>query len=338
MTPRHSTDGEFIAAWEATGGSPTKVAKALGVNVRNVYTRRDRLIARGVTLKSGTGLAETTPITVWTYPKQLHHVISDGVVIVGSDAHIWPGSDTTAFKALLLVTSDLAKHVKMLVANGDWLDGARTNRHAPFGWCERPSAKEELDCVTDGLHRWRMAGKPVRSGLQSVYTIGNHELNFERRLAVDAKDFEGMPGLRLADHFPEWELAWSCWLNRMSAHPVMVKHRHAGGIHAGYNNTLKGGTTIVTGHTHALEAKPWGDYRGRRWGVQTGCLADPEGPQFEYGENGPSPHCAGFAVLTFKDGRLLPPELCEVIEGRAMWRGQVVIDDSAAWLAERQVL
>jgi hypothetical protein len=41
-------------------------------------------------------------------------------------------------------------------------------------------------------------------------------------------------------------------------------------------------------------------------------------------------------VLTFKDGRLLPPEICEVIEGRAMWRGQVVVDDHAEYLAEQE--
>lgn len=332
---RRVSDGEFIAAWEATNGSPTQVSKALGLNVRNVYSRRDSMMARGVTLKSGTGEAQSTPVTLWTYPKQVQRDIDNGVAIVGSDAHIWPGADTTAFKALLEVTSSLAGKVKLLEANGDWLDGARTNRHEPFGWCERPNAKQELDCVTDALHRWRMASKPARSGAANVYTVGNHELNFERRLAVDAKDFQGLPGLRLADHFQEWDLAWSCWVNRTAAHPVMIKHRQAGGVHAGYNNTLKGGVTMVTGHTHNLEVKPWGDYRGRRYGVQTGCLAEPGGPQFEYAENGASPACSGFAVLTFKDGRLLPPELCEVIEGRALWRGEVVVDDHADWLAER---
>ena len=70
--------------------------------------------------------------------------------------------------------------------------------------------------------------------------------------------------------------------------------------------------------------------------MQTGTLAVPTGPQFEYAENGYTPACAGFAVLTFKDGRLLPPEICEVIEGRAMWRGQVVIDDHAEYLAEQE--
>ena len=48
------------------------------------------------------------------------------------------------------------------------------------------------------------------------------------------------------------------------------------------------------------------------------------GPQFEYHENGPSLACSGFAVLTFKDGMLKTPELCEVIDGQAWFRGEVV--------------
>jgi hypothetical protein len=106
----------------------------------------------------------------------------------------------------------------------------------------------------------------------------------------------------------------------------MVKHKNAGGVHAGYNNTMKGGYTSVTGHTHLLESKPWGDWRGRRWGVQTGTLADLHGPQFEYHENGPSSACSGFVVLNFKDGELLPPELAEVIDGKCIFRGEVVAE------------
>ena len=327
-------DDVFIRAWEDCDFSPTAVAKKLGTTERNVYARRNALRARGVDLP--TVRAPATPVERSTYKKLINRNVTDGVVIVGSDAHIWPGPDTTAVKALLEVTSALQKRVKMLVANGDWLDGASTNRHDRHGWQRRPTVREEIEGVGDALHRWRMAAKPARTGLQSIYTVGNHELNFERRLATHAPEYEGLHGVRLADHFPEWDLAWSLWLNRQSEHPVMVKHRQAGGVHAAYNNTLKSGVSMVTGHTHILEVKPWGDYRGRRWGVQTGTLADPTGPQFEYAENGYSPACSGFAVLTFKDGRLLPPEICEVIEGRALWRGEVVVDDHAEYLAEKE--
>lgn len=325
----HYSDEQFIAAWESNGFSPAKVARALGITERSVYSRRLALEGAGIILPSAP--RDGTPIGQWTYPKQIDRTISDGVIIVGSDAHIWPGEDTTALKALLEVTRDLGKSVRLLVANGDWLDGASTNRHDPFGWVDRPNAKQELDCVTDALHRWRMAAKPARTGVECDYTVGNHELNFERKLAVQAKDYRGLPGMRLADHFPEWNVAWSCRVNWGTVGATMIKHRFASsGIHAAYNATLKAGTNTVNGHTHSLEVKPWADYRGRRYACQSGSLADPNGPQFEYHEQNPSPSCSGFAVLTFKDGRLLMPELCEVIEGRAYFRGQVVIDDSAA--------
>jgi hypothetical protein len=61
--------------------------------------------------------------------------------------------------------------------------------------------------------------------------------------------------------------------------------------------------------------------------VKTGSLADLHGPQFEYHENSPSPACSGFAVLTFDQGALCPPELCEVIRGKAWFRGEVVAHD-----------
>jgi hypothetical protein len=105
----------------------------------------------------------------------------------------------------------------------------------------------------------------------------------------------------------------------------MVKHRlQHGGIHSGYNNVLKAGISTVSGHTHLLEVKGWGDYTGRRYGVSTGMLADPDGDQFSYMEDNPVPWCQGFAILKFQNGRLLPPELCEVIEGTAYFRGEAI--------------
>lgn len=267
-----------------------------------------------------------TPISAWTFPRELRHDLTDGVIIVASDAHFWPGEDTLAFKGLLAVTEMLAPDVRALVANGDWLDGARTNRHDPVGWNRRPSAMEEVETIKDALHRWRMAANPKKYKARCVYPVGNHDVNFERRLAVQAKDFEGMPGLRVADHFSEWEFCWSLFVNRTGLHPVMIKHRQANGVHAAYNNAMKSGVTMVTGHTHALEVKPYGDYRGRRYGVQTGALADLEGAQFEYAENGYSVACAGFAVLTFADGDLLTPEIAEVKGNRCWFRGRVVAE------------
>jgi hypothetical protein len=69
---------------------------------------------------------------------------------------------------------------------------------------------------------------------------------------------------------------------------------------------------------------PISDYDGRRWGVDAGTLAEPYGDQFTYTEMNPVNWCSGFCVLTFENGKLLPPELCEVIDGIAYFRGQRV--------------
>lgn len=309
----------LVATVEQHGGA-TQAARATGMAASTLRHRLEMCSRRGIALpKIAQRVRDYKPYQ--THTRQIFSDIADGVIVVASDAHIWPGRQTLAMEALHLVTESMGKPVKMLVANGDWVDGARTNRHDPDGWNTRPSVKDEIDCVQEALLCWQLAARKAKP--QQIYTIGNHEKNFERKLVAQVKEFEGMPGFRLADHFPSWEMCLSLGIN-WSAQRAMIKHRHAGGIHAGYNNTLKAGCSIITGHTHILEVKPWGDYNGRRYGVQTGTMADPDGPQFEYAENGPSPACAGFAVLTFRQGRLLPPELCEVVNGSAYWRGEVV--------------
>lgn len=292
-------------------GDVSKASRAMGIS-------RPTLQHRYLMAKNHFGLGYN-PESGWTFPRQRDLWTESGSVIVFSDAHYWPGEPTTAHIALL----EAIKTVKprAVIANGDIFDGASVSRHDPFGWASRPSVRDELDIC---LVRMGEIEQAIPNGCELLWNIGNHDLRFERTLCTKLPEFVGMEMTRLADHFPAWEMNWSTLINGETAHPVMVKHRNAGGVHAGYNNTMKGGLTIVTGHTHILECKPWADYRGRRWGIQTGTLADLHGPQFEYHENGPSPACSGFVVLTFHEGELAPPELCEVVNGRAWFRGEVV--------------
>ncbi len=301
---------EAITAYEVHG-SEQKAATALGLSRPTFQHRLNTAKARGIVPEHAG--------SYWTHEPHADHEIADGVVIVASDAHVWPFARSVSARALIEVTRELGSDVRLLVANGDFVDGARSNRHDPHGWNKRPTVKQEIEGVQALLHDWAMAAPRA----ERVYAVGNHDLNFERKLVSKANEFEGMPGFRLHDHFTGWDFAWACRINWESRQPVMVKHRQAGGVHAGYNNAMKSGVTMVTGHTHQLEVKPYGDYRGRRYGVQTGCLTDPNGPQFEYQEMGYNSHCEGFAVLTFRDGELLTPELCEVKRGRAWFRGRV---------------
>lgn len=316
------SDEEFIAAWEAGLGSPAKVSAMLGMTDRGVYARRISLSKKGIILKTVPSAPRGEANSQWrqegwAYQRVNDLCVTDARIVVFSDAHWWPNQEkTTAHKALLEIIKDVRPSI--VVANGDLFDGARVSRHARLGWEKLPTVKEEMDICDDHLHEIRLIADPRRC--KFFWNVGNHDQRFDRMLAQNAAEYEGVLS-RLEDRFNDWEFAWSLNVNDN----LMVKHRWHNGIHAGYNNTLKSGRSIVTGHLHRLLVTPWGDYNGRRWGVDTGTLSDPHLPQFEYGENNSTPHTPGFAVLTIKDGVLLPPELCEVINGRAYFRGQEVV-------------
>jgi hypothetical protein len=313
------SDRDFINAWKASGGAPAAVAAELNIAYRNVMKRRLALEMKlGIQLPTGTQVGERGRGDGGYQNDYMQRVTLDGftgTAVIFSDCHYWPGSASVAHLALVEVAKELKP--KLLIGNGDLFDGARLSRFPRNGWEAQPRVVDELDAAKERLAEVRHAAPRA----QTIRTVGNHCIRFDRYLAMSAGELEGIAGARLADHLPAWHECMSVFINN----GTMVKHRFNGGIHAAYNNTLKGGTNIVTGHTHHLEVKPWGDYRGRRYGVQTGAIADTSGPQFGYTEDNPTPWCSGFAVLTFdKDGRLLMPELCEVVDGTAYFRGQKV--------------
>jgi hypothetical protein len=321
----------FGELWDRCGGSPERVAKELGVSTRAVYRRRERMANDGRVLHTADAVSGQTgdPQRRWT-PLQMRPAqrlnldITDGVVIVFSDAHYWPGIISASHSALLAVIGQL--NPRIVIANGDMLDGATISRHDRIGWERRPALKDELKACQDRLGEVEAAAGKA----ELVWNLGNHDARFETYMSKNAPAFEGMPGTTLPERFPNWQFSVSTVLNAREDHPVMVKHRYRNGVHAAYNNTVTGGISVVTGHLHRLLVTPWGDYRGRRYGVDTGCLADPLGPQFQYTEDAPSPHGEGFAVLTFRGGRLQPPELVEVVDGVAVFRGQPVTEKAEA--------
>jgi hypothetical protein len=317
-----TSDADFIKAWQATGGRAAEVAKLLGFSAPSkVYDRRRKVEAKtGVVLTSagdfghkGRGDAGTP---AYNYNPRLKIDGFSGFAVSFSDCHWWPGiSDTVAYKALLEVIREIKP--KLIVANGDVLDGARISRFGRIGWDIAPKLPDELEEVKSRMAEIRHAYR----GAQLVRTIGNHDLRFDSWLSGRAADFEGIGGFRLSDHLPEWQETMSLWVNDS----VVIKHRWHNGINAGRNNTLKAGKTMVTGHDHVLQVTPYNDYNGLRWAVQDGTLAEPGGPQFAYGEDNPSQANSGFAVLPFlNDGRLIDPEVCRVIDGEAWWRRQRV--------------
>lgn len=298
---------EAVAAFEAAGGVLDRAAAALNIPRSTMQNRISRARQSGM-------IPEPMRIEV---PGRLHLDVMDGVVLVGSDAHYWPGVISTAHRAFVRAC-ELLKPVAV-VMNGDMLDGASISRHPPIGWESRPGLVNEIEACKDRL------GEIVKATLSKktrrFWPLGNHDARFETRLATVAPEYAKINGIHLRDHFVDFEACWSIWVNN----DVVIKHRNRGGIHAAHNNTLWAGKTIVTGHLHSLKVTPLNDYNGPRWGVDTGTMADPFGDQFSgYMEDNPRSWRSGFVVLTFHNGRLLWPEICHVIsQNEAEFRGKV---------------
>jgi hypothetical protein len=238
---------------------------------------------------------------------------------VASDCHYWPGIVTVAHEAFCRLAKAL--NPAMVVLNGDILDGARISRHPRIMWEQQPQLRDEIHTVQDRCAEIERAAGSAKL----VRTIGNHDARFENYLSGRVSEVEGMPGSTLLDFLPRWRAGWALHLNARTDGWVCIRHRPVnGGIHAAYNSTLKAGVSYVHGHLHQLKVTPWADYRGRRYGVDTGTMADITGPQFTYVEAGPVNWASGFAVLTFREGRLLPPEIVVVDGGKAWFRGEAV--------------
>ena len=307
------TDEEFISLWKRHG-SAAAVQKATGMSVRGVLKRRHVLEGKGVTLMSDDIRSLKSPMPRTFVPdnrRVIQHEVKNGNVFIASDCHYWPGEETTAHKAFVKLLNEMKPQT--IVLNGDVFDGARISRHEPLMGTNPPTAKQEIEACVDRLDESANASKNARK----FWTFGNHDVRLHRYIAMNAPELTD--ALNLFDYFPGWLTSW-----RVDINDVIVKHRWHNGIHATYNNTLKSGRSIVTGHLHRLQAATWADYNGRRWGVDSGTLAEPTGEQFVYTEMNPTPWASGFVVLTFLDGKLLTPEFCEVLDGVAYFRGKPV--------------
>ena len=311
------TEQEFVELWKSNP-SVEEMVKALGVSERQIHARRRRIESRrNIKLVSLNPGSPDMKVTVPHDKIRTTVDMQDGVILVGSDAHYWPGIVSTAHRAAVHLTKALKPMAFCL--NGDAFDGAAPGRHGRIMWERKPSVKEELEAVQDRLEEIeRVAGIA-----KLFYNWGNHDQRFDTKLSAQVPEFEGVPGFTLKDHLPRWQFGMSLMINGNT----MIKHRYHNGIHATYNNVLKSGTSMVTGHLHALQVRPYTDYNGTRYAVDTGTLAHPSGPQFTYAEDGPANHRSGLAVLTFKGGRLMPPELVEVVDeegGMVFFRGQLI--------------
>lgn len=308
------TDNEFIETWNQLK-SASAVSKKLKIELRAVYFRR-RTIENKYKIRLVADHASAPEYYVRDHMSRMDVDIDNATIFVASDAHYWPDEISTAHQAFVKL---IKKHKpSIVVMNGDAFDGASISRYPKAAWStvKMPTVKEELEAVADRLYEI----EKVAGNAKLIFSLGNHDARFESKLANLAPEYEGIAGFSLKDHFPRWLFCMSLMVNKN----LMIKHRYNNGIHGVYNNTVKAGTSMVTGHLHRLQAIIFSDYNGTRWGIDTGTLAEVDGDHMGYGEDNPKNHCSGFAVLTIKNGRLIQPEFCAVLDGIAYFRGNPV--------------
>lgn len=305
-------DHDFIRLFNELGAH--KTARRLKVAVANVFRRRKNLeLKYGKKILAPDNRSGRDPSH--DHPARHQISIPNGIVIVASDAHYWPGEPSTAHRALVKFCKTLKP--KAVVMNGDVLDFAAISRHPPIGWETQPTVIEEIEVAKERLHEVELA---AGRGVQKIWTLGNHDARFETRLATVAPEYAMVNGVHLRDNFPQWTPCWATWIN-----DVVIKHRFKGGVHAPHNNTVAAGKSMVTGHLHSLKVTPYSDYNGTRYGVDGGCIADPDHPAFtDYTEDNPKNWRSGFVVLTFRDGTLMWPEVVSVFDKkRVEFRGEL---------------
>lgn len=315
--PLKISEEEFITAWMASQ-SPVAVSQKLGIDIRSVYRRRNALVKKGYDLPTYILPNQMRKFIQHDTAPQVHFEktrnieLKDGTVIIFSDPHFYPDSNTIAQAAILTLIKDLKP--KVVLCGGDALDGTQISRHDPTrGWHSPPSIREQLECMMLSMTEIKKAAK----GAITYMTLGNHDARLSRYLAVNAPYSENLPGTRLEDYIPSWALSWTVTINKQ----LVMRHRNLGGML--HLQAQKAGCHYAHGHLHKLGFSITPQYGRHLYSIDCGSFADPQSDAFDYMEGAP-PHIQGFVVLTYKNGNLLMPEFCYIINGVAFFRGSIV--------------
>jgi hypothetical protein len=321
----HITDAQIVESWDRHH-SAVAVSKELNLSVRTIQRRRrdienkQNIILPATHLVSNVALSEHVAKAILSQRRDVNRLeLQNGTILVGSDAHYTPDHVPIAHQALIRVIHDLGSEVVAVILNGDILDGGGIGRHAPQNWKKPLTVKQELEAVQARLADIEQAILP---GTKLMRTYGNHCMRFDAKLASMVPQFEGVPGMLLREHIPGWMDSERIDINN----DTVVIHDWHFGVHSGWNDVLKGGCNVITGHTHELSAKAHKGFKNTHYGVKTGMLADDYQQQFDYRLSKPGMNWqSGFAILTWVNGMMLHPEFCAVRDdGRAYFRGKWV--------------
>ncbi len=314
MTAPACDEDEFIRVWRENDGNIERTAKAIGTTLRGVHRRRRNIEAkRCIALHSSKHehIGNDTGSAVVTYK------IQDGTILIGSDGHLWPGRLSTMQRAFLHFAKKL--NPKAILDAGDSFDGPTISRHPSIGWEAAPKVHQEIDA----LKEFKGELEKLVPGAFRAWTLGNHDLRYESRLAQVAPEYAKVFGVHLKDHFPLWTPCWRIDIND----DIVVRHREGSGEHADYRNVVNAGKTILTGHDHRTGVVPYRNYRGLHYGVRSGYMAESAlDPQFVHYLEAKCPNWhPAFVVFTFVRGLLLMPELVtKVDDSHVQFRGEVI--------------
>jgi hypothetical protein len=290
------TDAEFDSLFETNGA--TKTARILGITERAVYLRRASRERAGAVIRAPSDLRTI-------YPGQVNLDISDGEILVGSDFHIWPGPRSTCQRAFLKLVDDIKPAA--IVINGDLLDFPALSRF-PRDWETITDPNEEIEAAQDYTSDLERRGKQSKK----YWPIGNHDERFERAFANMTPAMRKVKGVHLHDHFPNWHKAMSLMVNQgVAGGAAQIKHiPQKGGVNSGRSSTLHAGITTVNSHLHCQHVRSYSDLNHfDRYGVDVGMVADKDHRAFSYVGGNSVDWRSGFALLTYRAGRLMYPEL-----------------------------
>lgn len=142
MSAAKATDDQLIAAMQEHG-SVSRVAQMFDMGPRTVHYRISSIEARrGIKLREFSGLRHAARVRINRDTRPNPVELEDGIIIVASDCHYWPGDPSPAHRALVKLCGQLGP--KIVVINGDEFDGAAVSRHSRIGWEKRPTVSEEV--------------------------------------------------------------------------------------------------------------------------------------------------------------------------------------------------
>jgi predicted phosphodiesterase len=299
---------ELANLYEETGNNMSATARLLGLPMQTIQSRLKILEKRMGNKKE----AHPQLKKKWAL-QRMHNLDIEGPckILVGGDLHAWSGEPPLMWKAFCKIAKEIKPDAIVLL--GDMIDAARVSRFGSNLNSQAPKVAEEIDT----LKKWMMDLPPIK---HRYWVMGNHDIRVDNYIANQASELDDYIG-SLTQRFQDYTFGWAVTING-----VEYRHRFKGGIHAGHNNVMHSGITMVTGHTHQLKSVPYRTRQGTFWGIEAGMLGNPNGPQFEYTEGVPTKYHSGFVVISHdEEGTMLPPENCESVGGRPCFRGDYVL-------------